>query len=460
MKKKNKVIIGALSTIGIGSMVIAPALGFAQVKNPNNTTNNATSKNSSQKAKTSNLASSTFTPVNSHTFNDNAYLNTLNQTGITNPVGKAWTVQGALSYFSAHLQNDVSVFSCSQILKWAVIQNFNYDLNEVIGTLSSNTNFNVDVPNFNYHLSNIKNDNSLSDFNCSLNVSVEFVITSKSDGGSLSFTNTYTYNNLKITPTITTVGYNGYGAFTLSNTASGGLTVNSANYFSNMQLSGNWSNADFTNLLKANWLPTINPSTSITTANYTYELSDMVQRAVNSISLNSTQKEFVSILPTTMIDTFNLGYKFDNAASITIVMNAKGITDNANNEYSLNAGTTVTLSASQTLSSVNLSNADLAYQWEELSNGTWTNIGGATTTTYTFPVANSASEYRLYAYNTKNSSFNITSNIISINPKVQTLTIDSVANTSSYNYGSSCTLQINQAKSELITAVLQVVNDM
>ena len=445
MKKKNKIIIGTLSTIGIGSMVIGPALVFANYQSPNNT--NTSSKTTSQKAKTSSLATNPVSKVNSHTFNDNAYLQTLNQTGITNPVGKAWTVQGALSYFTAHLQNDINVFNCATILRWTIIQNFNYSLNELIGTLSSNSNFNVDVPNFNYTFSNIKDNSSLTNFSCTLNVTIDFVITSKNDGATLSFSNNYTYNNLKLTPTITTNGYNAYGAFTLSNNANGALTVNNATYFAGMQLSGNWTNSDFTNLLKTNWLPTINPSTSITTSNYTYALADMVQRANHSISLNSNQAQFISILPSTMIDTFNLGYKFNNAASIAIVMNTKGVTPNANNDYSLIPGTTVTLQASQTLSSINLNNPDLAYQWEELSNGTWTNIGGATTTTYTFPVGSSTAQYRLYVYNTKNASFNLTSNSIAINPTVQSLTIDSVSNTSSYNYGSSCTLQINQKNS-------------
>ena len=86
MKKKNKVIIGALSTIGIGSMVIAPALAFANYQSPNN--KDAISKTSTKKQKMSSLATTPVTTINSHTFNDNAYLQTLNQTGITNPVGK------------------------------------------------------------------------------------------------------------------------------------------------------------------------------------------------------------------------------------------------------------------------------------------------------------------------------------------------------------------------------------
>ena len=81
MKKKNKVIIGTLSAIGVGSIIIAPALGFAQAKNSNNT-NTASTKTTSKKAKTSNLASTSYTPVNSQTFNDNAYLTTLNQAGL------------------------------------------------------------------------------------------------------------------------------------------------------------------------------------------------------------------------------------------------------------------------------------------------------------------------------------------------------------------------------------------
>ena len=438
MKKKNKIIIGTLSTIGIGSMVIAPALAFANNQSPNN--KDAISKTSTKKATTASLVTTSVTTINSHTFNDNAYLQTLDQAGITNPVGKVWTVQSSLSYFKTHLQNDINVFNCATIFRWVVIQNFNYNLNELVGTLSANSNFKVDVPNFNYTLSNIKNNGDIANFSCTLNVTIDFVITSKNDGATLSFTNNYTYNNLKYTPTITTNGYNGYGAFTLSNNANGTLTVNNATYFSRMQLSDNWTNNDFTNLLKANWLPTINPSTSITTSNYTYALADMVQRASHSISLNNNQSQFISILPTTMIDTFNLGYKFANAASIEIVMNTRGITPNANNDYTLFPGTTVTLQASQTLSSINLKNPDLAYQWEELSNGIWTNIGGATTTTYTFPVGSSTSQYRLYVYNTKNSSFYLTSNTITINPTVQTPDVTISTTSNSVTFGTSVSL--------------------
>ena len=124
MKKKNKVIIGALSTIGIGSMVIAPALAFANNQSPNN--KDATSQTSTKKATTASLATTPVTTINSHTFNDDAYLQTLNQAGITNPVGKVWTVQSSLSYFKTHLQNDINVFNCATIFRWVVIQNFNY----------------------------------------------------------------------------------------------------------------------------------------------------------------------------------------------------------------------------------------------------------------------------------------------------------------------------------------------
>ncbi|MBO7085010.1 hypothetical protein J6W20_03755 [bacterium] len=87
MKKKNKIIIGSLSAIGVGSIILAPALGSTNY----NSTNNQQSKQKTthqQVAKT-NLATNDYNQVDSHTFNDNAYLTTLNQAGITNPVGKA-----------------------------------------------------------------------------------------------------------------------------------------------------------------------------------------------------------------------------------------------------------------------------------------------------------------------------------------------------------------------------------
>ncbi|MBO6103938.1 hypothetical protein J6P04_02705 [bacterium] len=86
MKKKNKIIIGSLSAIGVGSIILAPALGSTN-NNSNNNQQTKTKVANKQVAK-SNLATNDYNQINSHTFNDNAYLTTLNQKGIPNPVGK------------------------------------------------------------------------------------------------------------------------------------------------------------------------------------------------------------------------------------------------------------------------------------------------------------------------------------------------------------------------------------
>ncbi|MBO7085011.1 hypothetical protein J6W20_03760 [bacterium] len=117
------------------------------------------------------------------------------------------------------------------------MQNFNHFLNELTGTLSTNSNFSVSVLNFNYNVGNIQYPSDISKFSCSLNFNVTFCITSKQDNGTLTFTNTYTYNNLKLTPIISAIGLNAYGAFSLSND-NNSLSVNYASYFKNMKISG------------------------------------------------------------------------------------------------------------------------------------------------------------------------------------------------------------------------------
>ena len=104
-----------------------------------------------------------------------------------------------------------------------------------MGTLSANTNFNVNITNFNYNLTNVKYPGDISKFSCTLNFNVTFVITSKTDNGTLTFTNSYTCNNLKLTPIIAAIGNNVQGAFTLSN-GNNNLTVSSASYFKDMSL--------------------------------------------------------------------------------------------------------------------------------------------------------------------------------------------------------------------------------
>ncbi|MBO7085012.1 hypothetical protein J6W20_03765 [bacterium] len=88
----------------------------------------------------------------------------------------------------------------------------------------------------------------------------------------------------------------------------------------------------------------------------------MIQRASHANNLNSMQTQFLSALPSTMIDTFNIGYKFANAASLVIQMDTNGISQNAANEYNVDTNTNITLDASSILSSINLKNPDLTFQ--------------------------------------------------------------------------------------------------
>ncbi|MBO7084721.1 hypothetical protein J6W20_02205 [bacterium] len=86
MKKKSKIILSTLSAISIGALVIGSSLACVQY-NSNQNDANLTKTNKKQ---VDNLAANSNSQVNnSVTFNDNAYLQTLNQNVTTNPQGSS-----------------------------------------------------------------------------------------------------------------------------------------------------------------------------------------------------------------------------------------------------------------------------------------------------------------------------------------------------------------------------------
>ncbi|MBQ3622059.1 hypothetical protein II941_04775 [bacterium] len=88
MKKKNKIILGALSTISIGSLIVGASLGCTIYQNNDKqTTSNNPKKQNNVLTSTPNLQTKNIN--NDVTYNDNAYLETINQPGTINPFSGA-----------------------------------------------------------------------------------------------------------------------------------------------------------------------------------------------------------------------------------------------------------------------------------------------------------------------------------------------------------------------------------
>ncbi|MBQ3622074.1 hypothetical protein II941_04850 [bacterium] len=86
MKKKSKIILNTLSAISIGALVIGSSLACVQY-NSNKKDDNLTKTNNKQ---VDNLTTNSNSQVNnSITYNDHAYLQTLNQSITTNPQGSS-----------------------------------------------------------------------------------------------------------------------------------------------------------------------------------------------------------------------------------------------------------------------------------------------------------------------------------------------------------------------------------
>ena len=97
--------------------------------------------------------------------------------------------------------------------------------------------FNVDIVNFNYEITNTKNNDNLQNYKCSITLNLTFKVTSKSDGGTLTFTNTYIYNNVSVTPNVLNNGQDAYAYLVLTNTIANTLTPSSVSYCNNATIS-------------------------------------------------------------------------------------------------------------------------------------------------------------------------------------------------------------------------------
>ena len=436
MKKKNKIILGALSAISIGSLIVGASLGCTIYQNNNKSTASSnTKKQNNVLTTTPNLQAKNIN--NGVTYNDNAYLETVNQPGTTNPFSGAWTKTTALNYTVKNINDMVAVFGVSSILHWVLIQNFNYNIMQYIKDINANI-FSIDALNFNYSITNLVNNNNLSKFSCTINFSIQFKATCDLDNNSITFSNNYTYNNVQIVPMVMSIGDNGYSYFQLVNSKNNTFVPNSVNYCQNAKISSGWTNKDFEYLLGLNWLP-IASSYSLTTSNYQYALPAACMRSFNEGTSQSTigQLTFINFVSQYELYTFNVGFKFNGLSKLVIECDNQY---NTNNEYEVSPNQLITLSINSILSTINPSidhNVHIEWQQQITKNNqtTWSNVYSGNN--YSFNILNNG-VYRAVA--TFANGKTTTSNSITINVQNDSLLIASKQD--SYDYDSSCTLYI------------------
>ena len=436
MKKKTKIILNLASITAIGSIVLGTSLGCALYHdNKQNTTSSQAKNDSSATAKQANLAVSDGSSASN--YNDNAYLQTINQPGTINPFSTAWTKTTALSYTMQGINDMVASFGTSYILRWVLIQNFNYNITQYLQVVNASI-FDIAVQNFNYSITNVTNNNNLQNFSCTVNFNIKFKATCKEDNSSITFSNNYVYNNVKLQPMVMSIGNAGYSYLQLVNNNNDTFAPSQVNYCENASISSNWSNKDFEYLLGLNWLP-IASSYPLTTNNYQTALPACCTRSFNhhTNQADAQQATFINFVSQYQLYTFNIGYKFNDLSSLVIECNNQY---NANNKYEVSLNQAVTLSINTVLGTINPTiDPSIKIEWQEQvtkdNKTSWVDV--AQGDTYSFSALNS-NVYRAVA--TFINGKQTISNSVSINVENSTLLIASKAN--SYDYGTSCLLYI------------------
>ena len=453
MKKKTKIIISSTAILSIASIVIGCSLACVQYKSQTSSDAKASTISKPSTVSANVLAS---TATSSANLNDNAYTQTINQNGTINPLSKPWTKSTALNYYTKLLDSNIKIFGITNILKWDLIQNFNYQVNQLVNDFANNTQFTLTINKFNYAVNrnNSSNDTNLSNYKCNITFSVNATLTSKTDrSATLSFENEYTYHDVSISAIIHNIGDNGYGYFSLSNTANGTLVPNEATYFKNVSASSSWTNDDFAYLIQTGYLPTTG-NTGISTSNYQSVLAADCARALNSFINNSsslTDKQQVIITPVNDLQlyTFNVGPKFADLNSLVIEPTVAANSVNGN-MYTYSYSTVVSLTVNLAQSTIDPSTQPgLKYSWQYsvITTPNWINDKSdtAVTPTLTFN-ADQTTMYRLIV--TMPSGKQLISNSIIVNVTGNNLKIisnntESKNNTYTYSYGTNCTLSIN-----------------
>ena len=448
MKKKNKIIWGAITAVSIGSLVVGSSLACVQFnasKKDDNATKTSTKNITNLSASDDNVNTS-----NNISFNNHAYMQTLNQSITTNPQGSSWTKQDALMFTNSKINDLVNIYGVTYVLRWNLIQNLNYSLSQYISSISQQQ-FSISITNFNYNIMNAKNNDNLKNYSCSITLNVQFKVTSKTDGATLTFSNTYTYNDVVINTNIINNGQNAYAYLVLTNSLANTLVPNNVSYCNNAKISSNWTNNDFVNLQTINWLP-INSNTTITTANYQGMLADSCARSFNN-GTNQTytqQTKFINLINSQQLYTFNIGFNFGQLNDV--VIEVQGQKPNNNGLYTFNYNDQVTLEVNFVDSTI-ISGGGNVYQWMRASvsstNSTGITIANANANTYQFSCYKS---YKYYLQVTLPDGKTLTSNTITIDVNTSSLAIENLspnANSSSNiytaQYGSTVTLSANAA---------------
>lgn len=205
-----------------------------------------------------------------------------------------WTTDSALSYFKNNVQTIINKSGMAEVLINVLPVNMIVQGLDSAYLGFSNQNFTnpyFDVTtNFNIKdfTANINSDNTAT-----IKANVTYSITDKNDKGILTFTNTYEWDNVSISKTLSKIGNCYYGALQLTNSKNGLELSPNSSFLNNVNVTAAFSTADFGMLCNVcQWLPrpaNIDPSASI--SNQLSQIKNAYQKALslgtNKISFSS-----------------------------------------------------------------------------------------------------------------------------------------------------------------------------
>ena len=250
-----------------------------------------------------------------------------------------WTIDSATSYFKNGVSSLVSKNGWSQVLTNILPVNMIVEGLDSAQLGFSNENFTNPYFLINTYF-NIKNFavtvNSNNTF--SFKADVTYTITDKNDKGTLSFTNTYEWDDVKVNDTLSKVGNCYYGTLLLTNSKKGLELSPNSSFLNDVNVSSKFSSADFNMLCNdCQWLP--RPANIDVNASVSDQLSQIKNAYQQALALNKNNSISFSsnnLLVTNWFLSQDQVFCFENIYNFGYINTSyisNPIYDDANNSY-------------------------------------------------------------------------------------------------------------------------------
>ena len=256
------------------------------------------------------------------------------------PSSNGWTIDSAKTYFKNGVTDLVNKNGWSEVLTNVLPVNMIVEGLDSAQLGFSNENFTNPYFEISTYF-NLKNFSVIvnSDNTFTIKAIVTYTITDKNDKGTLSFTNNYEWDNVKISDTLSKVGNCYYGTLLLSNSTNGLELSPNSSFLNDVSVSSAFSPSDFAMLCNdCQWLPrpaNINQSDSVT--NQLSQIKKIYQQALtlnnknHNISFSSN-----NLLLSNWFLTQNQVFCFENIYNFGYINSSylsNPIYDDANDSY-------------------------------------------------------------------------------------------------------------------------------